>query len=196
MHFGSQRDDSVFDQRQIILSVRACAFSSYAYRKRIAMSAPPSSATSRHDAISDVLHHVRPIEPSRFPRASLGTMTSRSPELLSRTVATCERWLTTMCINNSRTETYVNVSQSTIPFEASWLPFAINPTRPVVLSPIKSIMLGKIHHAERRNDSCIKHRDKSDGNICICLCQLVDLLHRFETRFFRKIDFMFYHLSE
>jgi len=73
----------------------------------------PSSATSRHDAISDVLHHARPIEPSRFPRASLGTMTSRSPELLSQPV------LTTMCINNSRTETYVNVSQSTIPFEAS-----------------------------------------------------------------------------
>lgn len=116
-----------------------------AYREWIAIPAPSSSATSRHD-VSNMLHHARPIEPSRFPRASLGTMTSRSLELLPRTVAARERWSTALIIiinHNSRTETYVNVSQ----FDDSvwsWLLFAINPTRPVALSPVRSIVLGKI----------------------------------------------------
>lgn len=60
--------------------------------------------------ISNVPHyHVRTIEPSRFCRASLGTMTSRSSELLPCTVSDDLRRLS---INrDSRTETYVNVSR-------------------------------------------------------------------------------------
>lgn len=80
----TERRQCLQNQRQIILFSHILLH--HAYCERIVIPAPPFSATSRHDDISDVLHHVRPIEPSRFPRASLGTMTSRSLELLPRSV--------------------------------------------------------------------------------------------------------------
>lgn len=124
----------------------------HVYRERIVISAPPSSVTSRHGNISNVLHHVRPIEPSRAVSPGLPLAQwppgrpnySRAPS--ARSVSNDRR----PCINhNSRTETYVNISQfDKSSFEASWLLFAINPTRHAALSPVKSIVLGKIRRVD------------------------------------------------
>lgn len=77
---GRQRS---YDQQQITLFSQTCRFIRSFLSWTNHYTVVGDIATIY---ISNVLHHVRSIEPSRFPRASLGTMTSRSPESPSQPV--------------------------------------------------------------------------------------------------------------